>query len=81
MHIEIFFNLGLVLSNMLFMFIRGLTKHKIFVGNYIDERKKLNFIDTLAALSTLTGPWNNEILPLLISFALWLSPIGSFDPS
>ena len=67
LHVEIIFNLGIVLSNVLFMIIRSCTKHKIYLENSVDEKKKVPFIDTLAALKELTGAWNNELLPCIIS--------------
>lgn len=71
MHIEIFYNLAIVISNMIFMAVRACLKHKVEVDRSIDEKKKLPFIDTLAALTHVTGAWNTEMVPLTLSNALW----------
>ena len=53
LRIEVAVSLGIVLSNILFMFFRSLFKHKVYVDDKIDERKKLPQIDTMIALQQI----------------------------
>jgi len=48
--IEIATWFGVVLSNMMFMFLRSMFKHKIDHSIYLDDNKKLPSIDTMLAL-------------------------------
>lgn len=67
LQIELFFNVSLVVSNIVFLFCRSLFKHKIRIEKSIDNRKKIPQIDTLVALKSINDAWNNECLPLIMS--------------
>ena len=41
LQIELFFNVSLVVSNIVFLFCRSLFKHKIRIEKSIDNRKKI----------------------------------------
>ena len=55
----------------MFMFTRSVLKHRVYIDQAIDNRKKIPFIDTLAALKDLSSAWNNECLLFIISNVLW----------
>lgn len=72
--IELAVNIGIVLSNIIFMSARAIFKHKILVDDTLDDRKKLPQIDTMIALQRVGNSWNNEALPFIISNFLWFFP-------
>lgn len=72
--VELVLNFGIIISNMTFLFLRSLFKHKMQVDDLIDARKKTSNIDTLLALQKLANAFHNEAVPLIISTFLWMSP-------
>lgn len=72
--VELVLNFGIILSNVVFLFLRAIFKHKMQVDDLIDARKKTSNIDTLLALQKLANAFHNEAVPLIISTVLYLSP-------
>lgn len=70
-HIELIFNIGIVLSNVLFLFLRSVFKHKLSLDHLVDAKKRVPTIDTLLALQPLSDAWNNEAVPFILCNFIW----------
>ena len=67
---------GIVVSNIIFMLLRGLFKHKIDHSTYMDESKKLPNIDTMIALHAAGTSFHTEFVPTFVSTVLYFSKSG-----
>lgn len=86
--IEIATWIGIVFSNMGFMFLRSMFKHKIDHSIYLDDNKKLPSIDTMIALNLAGTSFHTEYVPAFVSTILYFNksgqqenPIGVMDLS
>jgi hypothetical protein len=67
---------GIVISNIMFMLLRGLFKHKIDHSTYMDNSKKLPNIDTMIALHGAGTSFHTEFVPAFVSTVLYFSKSG-----
>jgi hypothetical protein len=77
--IEIATWFGVVFSNMMFMFLRSMFKHKIDHSIYLDDNKKLPSIDTMLALHSAGTSFHTEFVPAYVSTILYFSKTGQQD--
>ena len=67
---------GILASNITFMFLRSIFKHKVDHSIYLDDNKKLPSIDTMLALHSAGTAFHTEFVPAYVSTILYFSKSG-----
>ena len=67
---------GILCSNITFMFLRSIFKHKVDHSIYLDDNKKLPSIDTMLALHLAGTSFHTEFVPAFVSTFLYYNKSG-----
>ena len=65
--IELYVWFGIVVSNIVFMFLRSLIRPALDPTVYIDDKKKIPQIDTIIALQEVASLFHTEFVPFWVS--------------
>ena len=64
--IELYAWFGIVISNILFMFMRSLKKNELDPTVYVDDNKKIPTIDTIVSMHEVASLFHTEFVPFFI---------------